>query len=48
MIVMHCYDLCYESNMAISTGKIQAMVVSREPIRCKLAVNDKIINQVTK
>ncbi|XP_045466574.1 uncharacterized protein LOC123675272 [Harmonia axyridis] len=32
-------------NMIISLKKTESMVISREPIRCKLAVNDKPIKQ---
>lgn len=33
-------------NMIISTKKTQSMVISKEPIRCKVVANDKIIDQV--
>lgn len=33
-------------NMKISTGKTKCMVVSREPVRCKLEMNGAIIEQV--
>lgn len=32
--------------MVISTEKTQSMVISKEPIKCKLMVNDKTIEQV--
>lgn len=32
--------------MMISTEKTQSMVISKEPIKCKLMVNDKTIEQV--
>jgi len=35
-----------ELNMEISVEKTKSMVISREPIRCKLVVYDKIIEQV--
>ncbi|XP_072766481.1 uncharacterized protein [Anoplolepis gracilipes] len=35
-------------NMITSTEKTQSMVISKEPIRCKLEVNNKIIQQVMK
>lgn len=33
-------------NMLVSRKKTQAMVIAKEPIRCKLVVNDHIIEQV--
>ncbi|XP_055390221.1 uncharacterized protein LOC129619146 [Condylostylus longicornis] len=33
-------------NMVISTEKTKSLVVSKDPIRCKLAINDIIIEQV--
>lgn len=33
-------------NMAISVQKTKSLVVAKNPIRCKLAVNDQIIEQV--
>ncbi|XP_050452220.1 uncharacterized protein LOC126851927 [Cataglyphis hispanica] len=35
-------------NMVISTEKTWSMVISKEPIRCKLVINDEIIEQVMK
>ncbi|XP_055389323.1 uncharacterized protein LOC129618543 [Condylostylus longicornis] len=33
-------------NMEISVAKTKSLVIAKEPLRCKLAVNDKIIEQV--
>lgn len=35
-------------NMEISTTKTKTLVAAREPKRCKIVINDKIIEQVTK
>lgn len=35
-------------NMQISIEKTQLMVISKEPIRCKLEVNNRAIQQVMK
>lgn len=35
-----------ELNMQVSTQKTQCMVISKDPVRCKLEINGKIIEQV--
>lgn len=35
-------------NMIISIGKTQAMVIAKDPVRCKVVAGDNIIQQVTK
>jgi len=37
-----------EFNMEVSTGKTKSMVISKDPIRCKLEIDKKIIEQVMK
>ncbi|XP_044749778.1 uncharacterized protein LOC123310376 [Coccinella septempunctata] len=45
--LLHRFNLTAQKlNMEISCEKTQSMVVSKEPIRCKLVVNGSIVNQV--
>jgi len=40
------YPTAKRYNMSIATKKAKSLVVAKEPRRCKLAVNDKIVEHV--
>ena len=40
------YFSCLKFNMKISIHKMEAMTMSKEPIRCKLEIDDRMVEQV--
>lgn len=40
------FQIVRKYNMQVSVAKIKSVVISKDPIRCKLVVNDGIIKQV--
>lgn len=46
-LLLAFHNICQQFNIEISTSKTKSIVISREPIRCKLIINNEIIPQIT-
>lgn len=45
-LLFQFYKTCQSFNMRISTQKTKCITISKEPLRCKLAINEYLIEQV--